>query len=273
MRVNRPAAQQAEMRVNVEVGRLRRIKRRDPGDFGRVLRDMGLHVRTGRLAPKRGGRLELRGRRRGGESRRDRVREPIAMMPARDQCLALVVAARRGVEQVGGRMAVHQHLARDHPHAAPLRILEQRIDRRGMDRAENGRRRDAVAQILVEIARGNRSRVVDVGVARFRRKRARGEPFQQRLAAGADDRQLRIVHVRVDEAAADQRITVVRDRRIRRKARRDLVSRAAIDDAAVRHRDDRIALVAPHGARVGGERIAGKGKECAANGAGWFPHA
>ena len=119
MRVHRTPAEQAEVRVDIEIARVVRIKRRDPFDFGAVFRDVRLQVRTGRFVPQRRSRFELRWRRRGGEPRRNGIGQPSAMMPALDQRLAVVVALLRRVEEISGRIAVHQDLAGDDPHPAP----------------------------------------------------------------------------------------------------------------------------------------------------------
>ena len=158
--VHRAPAEQPELRVDVEIARVRRIKRADPLDLGDVFRDVRLQVRTGCLAPQCAGRLELRRRRRRGEPRRDRVGQPAAPVPAPDQRLALVVAAlspcraapRGALRSISTLPAIIRI-------AAPCALLEQRVDRRGVHGTEHGGRRDAVAQVLVEIARGDLARM------------------------------------------------------------------------------------------------------------------
>ena len=71
-------------------------------------------------------------------------------MPARDQRLALVVAALRRVQQPLRRAPVHQDLAGDHARVAALGLGEEGLDRGRVHRAVDRRRRGAVAQQLVE---------------------------------------------------------------------------------------------------------------------------
>jgi len=150
----------------------------------------------------------------------------------------------RGVEQARGGVAVHQDLAGDEPHVERRRFLEQNRGGHRVHGAEHARGRDPVAQVLAQVGARDRSRVVGICESLFRGERVAGKPVEQRLAAGADDRQLRIVDVGVDEARGDQGVGVMRDRRARRQARKDIAGRSAIDDASAFHGDDRVRLVA-----------------------------
>ena len=133
-----------------------------------------------------------------------------------------------------------------------------------MNGSEHRRGRDSVAQVLGHVARRDVARVAEVAVLLLGRERAGGQPVEQRLPARADHRKLRVVDVRVDEAGADQGVGVARDGRAGGKPRGDFLRRAAIDDAPVRNRDDRVGLVMAC-AGAFGERIAAKRVEPAAD--------
>ena len=150
--VDRARAGEAVARVDVEVRRRVGEHRRAPARSRRGSPTRATARSTsGMLALERAGRVELRGRGRHREARRDRVGQPAVAVPARDQRLRLVVAALRGVEQRRRRVAVHQHLAGDQAQVERARLLEQHVGRRRVHGAEHGRRRDPVAQVLAQV--------------------------------------------------------------------------------------------------------------------------
>src|SRR5690349_1140151 len=124
----------------------------DPGDLAWMLAQMRLHQGGGVFAPERACRLELG--RRGGDrkARSDRIDQPVDPMPARDQCLGLLIAALGRVFDRVRRIAIHHHLARRHAKCPRLCGRAERINGGWMRRAVDRSCRDAVAQALVEKA-------------------------------------------------------------------------------------------------------------------------
>ena len=91
MRVKRALAHQAKTIVDIEVAAAPRIELRDPFHLVGILGDMGLQIEAVMLVEQTPGELELAlgGRRR--ETRRYRVEQPVAPVPALDQRLAVLV--------------------------------------------------------------------------------------------------------------------------------------------------------------------------------------
>ena len=174
MAVDRARPEEAVARVDIDVVARAREELPRPRDLVVVFRHVGLQPAGRMLAPQCAGRVELRWRRRGGEARRDRVAQAPAPVPARDQRLRFVVAAPRGVAQRARRVAVHQHLAGDHPRAQSRRLVHEGVDRAGMHGAEHGRGRDALAQVLGEVVARDAAREPAVGEARTLPERCSG---------------------------------------------------------------------------------------------------
>ena len=188
MRQHGAPADQPMMIVDVEIVLPLGKQLGRPFDLAAVLRDVGLHQHVRMLAPQRARRIELRRRAGAGKARRDGIEGAPAAVPARDQRLGVVVALLRGVAQLVRRVAVHQHLAGDDPHAAALGLGEQRIDRLRIDRAEHQRRGRAVAQELVAEHLRHRGRVRRILERHLGRKSVAVEPVEQLLAVGGDHR-------------------------------------------------------------------------------------
>ena len=106
----RARAEQPGAVVDVEIVAGSGKPRRHGRDLGVVLGEMGLQPAVGMLGQERSGCLELGLARGHGEARRDGVAEPALAVPARDQRLAVVVAALRRVAQALGPV-VHHDLA------------------------------------------------------------------------------------------------------------------------------------------------------------------
>ncbi len=173
---------------------------------------MGLHigVRVSRSsAPAASSCASRRGH---GEARRHRIVEPAALAPARDQRLALVVAALRVVREAGGRVAVHHHLAGDHPRAAPR--PPRRTRRRIRDGQCNRPPRSSCPGGTVRRERTAPPRSLWAGSANFCSSTNVYflQPFEQLRAIGGDDPGLRIMDMRVDEAGQHQPAGMVVDR-------------------------------------------------------------
>lgn len=124
-------------------------------------------------------------------------------MPALDQRAALGVATGRGIAQRRRRVAVHQHLAGDHPQAALLRGLEECLGGYRMDRAEHQRGSGAVAQQFVEEQLGLGGGVAGIGKALLGGKGG-FQPVQQ-LRRRRRSPELRVMHMAVDEAGSSRR--------------------------------------------------------------------
>ena len=160
---------------------------------------------------QRAGRRQLRLRAGGGEARRHAVVVAPLAVPAADQRLALVEPLLGGVEQVFGRVAVHQHLAGDHQRAVAAGLLEEGVHRLGMHGAIDRRRRGAGAQQLTEeqLRHGIGMRLV--GELGLRDEGVLVEPGEELLAEGPDHLHLRVMDMRVDEAGAEDGVGVVGD--------------------------------------------------------------
>ncbi len=97
-------------------------------------------------------------------------------MPALDERLALFITALGGIEQIIWRVAIHHHLARDHPHVDATGRLEQGIHRFGVDGAEHQRRGGAVSQQLLDEEGGHLAGVLEIVVAPLGREGVAIEP-------------------------------------------------------------------------------------------------
>jgi len=62
------------------------------------------------------------------EARRDGIRQAVAPVPALDQRLAIVIRALGGIAELGRTVAVHHHLAGDHPQVEAFGFFEQGVD-------------------------------------------------------------------------------------------------------------------------------------------------
>ena len=82
-----------------------------------------------------------------------------------------------------------------------------------------------------------------VGAGLLGRERVFGKPVQQVFAKPADHLQLRIMHVRVDEPAGDQRVLVMRRLHAVRQAAAQLRIRAKRRDQASVHHNQRVFVV------------------------------
>src|SRR5262249_8187093 len=146
----------------------------------------------------------------GGKARRDRVQQPPAAVPARNQVLGFAVRGFRvDVAQVVGTVAVHHHLAAQHAQPAALGGGAERVHRGRMHGGINNRGGGAVGHQFVE------EELRHLGGVRRIRERGLGgkgvfvKPFQQALAVAGDDVGLGIVDVRVDEARHENGAGVV----------------------------------------------------------------
>ena len=129
------------------------------------------------------GALELRLGRSHSESRRDRVQQSLATMPRFQQLTRVTLAGPGGVAQILRAVAIHQHLACRHTHAACRGRLEERLHGGTVNAAEDHRRRRAVAYQLIEEELGNLLCVRRVREPALGRKRVVLQPVKQLPAA------------------------------------------------------------------------------------------
>ncbi|MNI33083.1 hypothetical protein D3C73_870110 [compost metagenome] len=196
---------------------------------------MGLHVQIRVFGQQLAGQGQLfRGAGR-CEAWGDRVVQATLAVPALDQRLAFDVAGFGGVGQVVRGVAVHHHLAGDHPQVELLGRFEERVHRLRVHAAEHQRGGGAVAQQFLDENVRDLVGVGLVGELAFAREGVGVEPVQQLLAVGADHAGLRQVDVGVDEAGGDQRILIVGDLDIRRQGRQQFAGVAQGADLAVIH--------------------------------------
>ena len=125
--------------------------------------------------------------------------------------------------------------ARDpQPHA--LGLLEERLLGCGKVRAEHQRRRGPVGREAVHEPARDLARVAGVGEPGLLGKRAGPQPVEQLEAHRADDRHLRVVDMRVDEAGQQDGVALVDHVGVRvSRAHARVV--AAVEDAPVGERD------------------------------------
>ena len=206
---HRTLVQQSVPGIHIQVAARRREQLGDPRHLGPVLGDMGLHVDAGVISQQAAGHGQLRGRAGDGKARRHRIGIAAAAMPALDQRAAVGLGAWHVVAQVVGRVAVHQHLAGDHLHAALAGGGEQRVHTGHVHRGEHHRRGAAVGQQGVGEQRGRHLRHRGVGMAGFGREGVGVEPIQQLGAPAGDHIHLRAMHMGVDEAGQQQAAAVV----------------------------------------------------------------
>jgi hypothetical protein len=137
---------------------------------------MGLDVQIGMLGCEGACGFHLLRGRGDREARRDRVLEPPLAAPAFDQRFRLVVAALGCIAQPVGGVAVHYHLAGDHPHAASLGGSKKRIDASRMDGGKGAGGRRPMRQKQIEEDLRHARRVTRVGESGFSREHV---PFNQ----------------------------------------------------------------------------------------------
>lgn len=124
-------------------------------------------------------------------------------MPTVDQVLPGSVGGVGRAEQVRAQAAVADHQARGEPQANRLGLAEEDVHRLGEVRAEDERGRRPGADQAGEEVPGHATGVAGVGQPRLLGQGALAQPVQQRQAEPADDPDLRVVHVRVDQAGQD----------------------------------------------------------------------
>ena len=152
--------EQAGARVDVEVAARLGEQLAHPAHLGAVLGDVGLHVeaRVGARSSAPGHRQLLAACWSARSAPSPHRRAGRGRASARSASSHVALGLCDVVAQVGGRVAVHQHLAGDDAHAARLRRGEQRVDRRRVHGREDDRRGRAVREQRVEEVRRGRPR-------------------------------------------------------------------------------------------------------------------
>ena len=113
------------------------------------------------------------------------------------------------IENVRWRVAVHHHLAGENQHFVALRRFKDGVNRTRRGGAEDRGRGRAVALQLVDEEFSNALRVCPIVELRFSREGVLVQPLQQLRAVSANDLDLRIVDMRVNEARQQDRIGIV----------------------------------------------------------------
>ena len=176
---------------------------------------MGLDVQIGMLGCEGACCFHLLRGRGDREARRDRVLDSRLAVPASDQRLRLVIAALRRIAQPVGRVAVHHHLAGDHPHAARLGGGEKRVDASRMDGGEGAGCRRPMREKQIEEHLRHARRMSAVGEAGFSRELVAVQPVEQLVAPARDDLDLGKMDMRIDEARYDEMRTMIDHRQSR----------------------------------------------------------
>ena len=149
------------------------------------------------------------------EPRRDGVAQPAAAVPALEQGPALRVrGVRRGV-QLGEEVAVGQHEPARDSQAGPLGLGEQLLLRAREVRAEDERGRRAVAGQAADERPRHVARVGGVASRASSGSVRVASQSSSVMPHRADDRDLRVVDVQVDETGDEHRAGRVDDRRVR----------------------------------------------------------
>ena len=167
-----------------------------------------MHIQVLVLAEQLAGQGQLLRRAGWSEAWGDGVVQAALAVPAFDQFLALGVAGFRGVGQVVRGVAIHQHLAGDHPQVQRLGGFEEGVYRLLVHAAEHQCGGGAVAQQLLEEDAGHVGGMGFVGELLFGWEGVGVQPIQQLLAVGGDHPGLRIVDMGIDKTGGDQCVAV-----------------------------------------------------------------
>ena len=211
MRVHRTLTHQAEALIHIEIGARLREQLARPRDLVLVFGDVRMNPSVGIFGCQLTRALQLRGSAGGCEAWRDGVAKPVDVVPAPDQCLGIDQALLRMVAHPVGRMAILQHLARDHAQLPALRTLEKSLHRSGMRCREGQCGRDAVAHQFVEKDFSHLGCMRSIGKLAFLGKGVVFKPGQQPIGRRADDVGLRKMDVHVDEPGRQDPAWPVRD--------------------------------------------------------------
>ena len=167
-------------------------------------------------------------------------------MPALDQVGAVALGAGHVVAQRRRRVAVHQHLAGDEPHAACAGRSKQRVHAHLVDGGKNHRAGGAALEQRVQKARRTGLGHRRVGKAQLGWKGVGAQPVEQLGAVAGNHVDLRAVDMRVDKARQQQLAPVVA---AHPAVARRLVARLHAGDAAVLHQQPVVRPKA-HGGRI-----------------------
>ncbi len=229
-------------------------ERCDGSHLRRVLVDVRGEARAGDVLHDRpaGVQQVVGGRVR--EARCHGIPRAAAAVPAAGQRGRLLVGALGGAEQCRGKRAVADDEARRDAEADPGRLREQRLDRRREVRAEDERGRGSGRHETLHELRRNVHGVARVGEPGLLRQGAAVEPFEQRHPEGADDSNLGVVDVRVDEAGQQDATTEVDDRLVAVAGCDVGVGTAFPDDAAPDQQPGVLVRAEPDARRLGAPR-------------------
>ena len=257
-------AEQAVAFVDPEVILRLGVEGQGEVDLGPVLRQVGLDEGARRLGGQGLRHLHLRRGRGDREARRDRHMGAAPAVPGGEQGLRVVIGGLRGVAHPVGAVAVHHHLAADHPHSPRRGGGEIGLGRSGMRRAKGDTGRGALTQQLVEEGPGDARGMGRVGEPRFGREDIAVQPFEQLLAPGGHHLRLRQVDMGIDEARKQQVRAVVAERGTGGGQRGHRVMRADRCHPAVAHEDGAILVTGEGGGVLRACRLVEEPQDAAA---------
>ena len=199
VREDRMAAGQAVTLVDREVIGIARKEARNFLHFGPRFVEVSLKADAGIFAQQRAADFEHRIRAGKGKARRHRVEHPSGAVEFADKTRAFAVGMVRRLVERGAQEAVGQHHAGDDAQAGGIRRLEERRGGGGEMRAEDQRRRGAVRGERFDKFGGDDARVVEIDEFLFLGQGEALQPLEQAIAETAEDADLRIVDVGIDE--------------------------------------------------------------------------
>ena len=133
-------------------------------------------------------------------------------MPFGNQLLGFVIARLRRIAQRVGGVAIHHHLATDHPHVAARGLFEISLGRGFVHRAERHSRCGAVTHDQIIEPAGHRGAMFRRDKTGLFREGVIVQPIQQLIPPGGDHLHLREMHMGVDEPRHQQMRAVVHHR-------------------------------------------------------------
>ena len=262
--INRPLIQQAVVIVNVGVILASGVELRRPRYLGPVLGYMRLQAQTLVFAHQAARQFQLPRAAGQGEARRHAVQAAAPLVPAFDQRCRVLIAGLGAVADGRWRVAVHHHLARQDEHIALDSGAEDGIDRTRRGCAEDRSGRRAIAQQLGDEEVSDAPRMNRIAELGFGGESVFVQPLKQLRAIRADDFDLGIVNMRVDETGQQDGSRIMADlTAIGQASLQPLISADRLDDA-VADQDQAVGFVIDAFAFVAQERIVDQGVEAAA---------
>ncbi len=136
-------------------------------------------------------------------------------MPTVDQPFAVIIGRAGTVAQPVGCVAIHAGLATDNPLTSVLGGGEKGLDTDGVDGGKAGHCGCTVRCGQIKVALGDRCGIIGIIKSHLFGKGIGVEPVNQPFAPTGNDRGLRIMHMAIDKAGADQFGAVIPHLRLR----------------------------------------------------------